>query len=118
MDGGSNGGMGGGGCRGEAQPSDPKEAGAGGALLESLPVVRLALANAAVARLVGAGLVAVVGISVPDDFPQWTGPNDLQAVGLRKNDDKRLGASPLGDEGAGGGEPVSDGASAMGTING
>ena len=48
------------------------------------------------------------------------GPDQMTSrqLGFEKNDDKQLGASPLGDEGAGGGEPVSDGASAMGTING
>ena len=56
------GGMGGRGCRGEAQPSDPKEAGAGGALLGALPVVRPGHADAAVERVVGGGRVAVAGV--------------------------------------------------------
>ena len=67
MDGGSGGGMGGGGCRGEAHPSAPKEAVAGGVLLGALPVVRPGHADAAVERVVGGGCVAVAGGPVPVD---------------------------------------------------
>ena len=76
MDGGSIGGMGGRGCRGEAHPSDPKEAVAGGALLGALPVVRPGHADAAVERVVVGGRVAVVGAPVQVDSRQWAGPRD------------------------------------------
>ena len=82
MDKGSRGGMEGGGCRSEAQPSDPKEAVAGGALLGALPVVRPGHADAAVEQVVGGGRVAVVGGPVPVDSPQLTGRHCQKAVWL------------------------------------
>ena len=109
MGGGTIGGMGGGGCRGEAHPSAPQEAVAGGALLGALPVVRPGHADAAVERVVGGGHVAVVGGPVPVDSQQWTGPHDLQAVGLPFHHDGKVGAIQLGEGGAGGGVLVAAG---------